>query len=74
MRKYFTKEFLDYAGERVVKTSIQALIAGGLIGAGLFELDPAAILSLAGGTAVLSLATAVLIYKGDGNDDASDLN
>lgn len=72
MSKYFTKEFASYVTERALKTVIQALIAGGLIGAGLFDLDVAAIASLAGGTALLSVATSVLVYKGDGSDDPNE--
>ena len=72
MRKYFTIAFADYAGERALKTLIQALFAGGLIGAGLFQLDWAAIGSLAGGTALASVLTSILFDKGDGTDDPDD--
>lgn len=72
MRKYFTAKFWDYAGERALKTLIQALFAGGLIGSGLFDLDWAAIGSLAGGTAIASILTSVLFYRGDGTDDPND--
>lgn len=72
MKKYFTASFWDYAGERALKTLIQALFAGGLIGSGLFDLDWAAIGSLAGGTAVASILTSVLFYRGDGTDDPND--
>ena len=68
MEKYFTLKFWNYAGERALKTAIQALVAGGLIGGGLFALDWLEIASLAGGTVVLSIATSILVYKGDGTD------
>lgn len=72
MRKYLTASFWDYAGERALKTLIQALFAGGLIGSGLFDLDWAAIGSLAGGTALASVLTSILFYRGDGTDDPND--
>lgn len=72
MRKYFTTTFLDYAGERALKTVIQALFAGGLIGAGLFDLNWDVIISLAGGTALASVLTSILFYKGDGTDNPND--
>lgn len=72
MRKYVTFKFWDYAGERAVKTLIQALFAGGLIGGQLFDLDWAAIGSLAGGTALASIATSFILYRGDGTDDPND--
>jgi len=68
MKKYFTLAFWDYAAERALKTAVQSLLAAGLIGGALFELDPAQILSIAGGTVVLSIATSILAYKGDGSD------
>lgn len=49
MKKYFTFAFWDYAGERALKTAIQSLFVGGLIGGGLFSLDWAEIGSLTGG-------------------------
>lgn len=72
MKKYFTAKFWDYAGERALKTLIQALFAGGLIGSGLFDLNWAEIGSLAGGTALASILTSVLFYRGDGTDDPDD--
>lgn len=72
MKKYFTAAFADYAGERALKTVIQTLFAGGLIGSGLFDLDGAVIFSLAGGTALASIATSILFYKGDGTDNPDD--
>ncbi|GAA2230332.1 holin [Herbiconiux moechotypicola] len=72
MKKYFTIAFVDYAGERALKTAVQSLFAGGLIGAGLFDLDWTAIGSLAGGIAVASVLTSFLFYKGDGSDNPDD--
>lgn len=72
MKKYFTLAFWDYAGERALKTVIQALFVGGLIGNGLFDMDWAQIGSLSGGMAVASIATSVLFYKGDGSDNPDD--
>lgn len=72
MKKYFTLAFWDYAGERALKTLTQALFAGGLIGSGLFGLDWAEIGSLAGGTALASIATSLLFYRGDGTDNPDD--
>lgn len=72
MRKYFTIAFWDYAGERALKTVIQALFVGGLIGQGLLSLDWAEIGSLTGGMAIASIATSILFYKGDGTDDPND--
>lgn len=69
MGKYFKLYFWDYASERALKTVIQALIAAGLIGGGFFGLDWPEIASLAGGTALMSVATSFLMYKGDGTDD-----
>ena len=72
MKKYFSLKFWDYALERALKTVFQALIAGGLIGSGLFDLDWGIIASLSGGTALASIVTSVLLYKGDGTDDPND--
>lgn len=72
MKKYFTTAFWDYAGERALKSVIQALFVGGLLGAPLFELDAAAIASLAGGYGIASIATSILFYKGDGSDNPND--
>lgn len=68
MRKYFTAQFWDYAGERALKSAVQGLVSGGLIGGGLFGLDWLGIVSLAGGVALASFATSILMYKGDGTD------
>lgn len=72
MRKFLTLQFFDYAGERALKTVVQTLLAGGLIGAGIFGLNWGEIASIAGGTAIASIATSVLVYRGDGSDDPSD--
>lgn len=72
MRKYLSLAFWDYAGERALKTVIQALFAGGLIGSGLFDLDAGAIVSLSLGTSLASVATSFLFYRGDGTDDPDD--
>lgn len=72
MKKYFTFAFWDYAGERALKTAIQSLFVGGLIGGGLFSLDWAEIGSLTGGMAFASILTSILFYKGDGSDDPDD--
>ncbi|ALJ19570.1 holin [Microbacterium sp. No. 7] len=72
MKKYFSLAFFDYAGERALKTVIQTLFVGGLLGAGLFGLDWLEIGSIAGGTGLASIATSVLLYKGDGTDNPND--
>lgn len=72
MHKYFTITFWDYAGERAIKTAIQAVFAGGLIGGGIIGLDWVQIASIAGGTVLASLATSVMFYKGDGTDNPND--
>ena len=72
MRKYFTYKFWDYALERALKTAIQALLIGGFVGGGLFDLPWAEIASLSGGMAFASILTSILFYKGDGSDDPDD--
>lgn len=72
MRKYLKVLFWDYAGERALKSVIQALFVTGLVGAPLFDLDWQAILSLSGGYALASILTSILFYKGDGSDDPND--
>lgn len=72
MKKYFSLVFWDYAGERALKTAIQALFVGGFIGGGLFSLDWAEIGSITGGMALASILTSILFYKGDGSDDPND--
>lgn len=74
MKKYFTIDFWNYSGERALKTLIQALFAAGLIGNGLFDIDWAQLWSLAFGTALASVATSILFYKGDGTDNPDDLS
>lgn len=49
MKKYVSASFWDYAGERALKTAIQALFVSGLVGGNLFDLDWTEIGSLAGG-------------------------
>lgn len=72
MKKYLGLEFWDYATERALKTLIQTLFAGGLIGGGLFSLAWSEIASIGGGAAIASIATSLLTYKGDGSDDPND--
>lgn len=72
MKKYFSIGFWDYATERALKTLIQALFASGLIGGGAFGLDWSEIASISGGTALASILTSVLFYRGDGTDDPND--
>lgn len=72
MQKYFTLGFWDYAGERALKTAIQALFVSGLIGGELFHLNWGEIGSLTGGMALASVLTSILFYKGDGSDDPND--
>lgn len=72
MKKYVSASFWDYAGERALKTAIQALFVSGLVGGNLFDLDWTEIGSLAGGMALASILTSVLFYKGDGTDNPDD--
>lgn len=72
MRKYLNLTFWDYATERALKTAIQALFVGGLIGGGIFDLNWAEIGSMTGGMALASVLTSILFYKGDGTDDPND--
>lgn len=72
MRKFFSAAFWNYSLERALKTVIQALFVGGLIGEQLFNLNWAEIASLSGGMALASILTSVLLYKGDGTDDPND--
>ena len=63
----FTRKFWNYAGERAIKTFAQAAIA--FLGAGtvgLFAIDWAALVSVSGGAAFLSLLTSVVsVRNGD---------
>lgn len=68
MKKFFTLAFWDYALERALKTAIQVLISGGLLGQELFSWDWAEIASLAGAAALTSVAMSFLAFKGDGSD------
>lgn len=72
MSKYFTLAFWDYAGERALKTVIQAGFVAGGLGGPLLDLDWNQIGSLTGGMALASIATSVLFYKGDGSDNPDD--
>jgi tRNA A37 threonylcarbamoyladenosine dehydratase len=66
MTTMFTSKFWSYAGERAIKTFAQAAIA--FLGAGsvgLFAIDWAAMISVAGGAALLSLLTSVVSLKSD---------
>lgn len=74
MRKYFSLNFWNYAGERAIKTAVQALFAAGLVGGGLFDLDYKGIASVAGGMVIASILTSVTFYRGDGTDDPSDVS
>lgn len=69
MRKFFSLAFWDYAGERALKTAIQVLLAGGLLGPEVFAWDWKQIASIAGAAAVISIGTSLLAFKGDGTDD-----
>lgn len=72
MKKYLSVSFWDYAGERALKSVVQALFVTGLIGGPLFDLDWQAIVSLSGGYAIASIMTSILFFKGDGSDDPND--
>lgn len=72
MEKYFAHKFWNYAGERAIKTVIQGLFIGGLIGGGLFSLDWVEIGSLAGGMGLASILTSIATYRGDGSDDPNN--
>lgn len=69
MKKLFTLAFWDYAGERSLKTAIQVLLSGGLLGPEIFGWDWKEIASIALASAAISIGTSVLAYKGDGTDD-----
>jgi hypothetical protein len=72
MRKFATAAFWDYAGERVLKTVLQTGFIAGILGQPILGLDLVGVASLAVGTGLASLATAVLAYKGDGTDNPND--
>ena len=64
--KMFTTNFWSYAGERAIKTFAQAAIATlGAGSVGLFAIDWAALVSVSGGAALLSLLTSVVSLKSD---------
>lgn len=72
MRKYISLTFWNYAIERALKTAIQALFVGGLVGGEIFNFNWTEIGSLGGGMAFASILTSILFYKGDGTDDPND--
>ncbi|PPF36930.1 holin [Pseudoclavibacter sp. AY1H1] len=72
MLKYWSITFLDYAGERALKTIIQALFAAGVLGESFLGLDWAAVASISAGMFVASVLTSVLFYRGDGSDNPDD--
>lgn len=60
----FSREFWSYSGERAIKTFAQAAIAAlGAGSVGLFSIDWSALLSVAGGAALLSLLTSLVAVK-----------
>lgn len=57
----FSKEFLNYSGERAIKTFAQAALAtlgGGSIG--LLEVDWLGVFSVSAGATVLSILTSIV--------------
>jgi hypothetical protein len=59
--KILTLEFWSYAGERAIKTFAQAAIAAlGAGSVGLFTIDYAGLISVAGGAALLSILTSIV--------------
>lgn len=57
------KKYLDYAGERAVKTVAQTAIATiGIDAIGIFEVDWLNVLSVAALAGIMSLLTSVLVY------------
>lgn len=62
--KLFSLEFLNYAGERAVKTWAQAALAFlGTGTIGLFEVNWANMLSVSLGAAFLSILTSIITLK-----------
>lgn len=55
----WTRRFWVDAGERAIKTAAQAAIATFGVGAGLFDVDWSAALSMTGAAAVLSVLTSI---------------
>lgn len=59
----FSLHFWNYAGERAIKTFAQTALAYLGTGAvGLFAIDFAVLVSLAGGAALLSILTSVVAH------------
>jgi hypothetical protein len=68
----FTRAFWEYAGERAIKTFAQTAIATlGAGSVGLFSIDWSALLSVAGGAALLSLLTSLVAVKSGRDESAS---
>jgi hypothetical protein len=68
----FTRPFWEYSGERAIKTFAQTAIATlGAGSVGLFSIDWAALLSVAGGAALLSLLTSLVSVKSGRDESAS---
>jgi len=62
--KLFSLEFLNYAGERAVKTFAQAALAVlGTGTVGLFEINWTNLLSVSLGAAFLSILTSIITQK-----------
>lgn len=57
------KKYLDYAGERAIKTVAQTAIATiGIDAIGIFEVDWVNVLSVSALAGIMSLLTSVLVY------------
>lgn len=57
----FTAKFWNYSGERAIKTFAQAALAYlGTGSIGLFTIDWVTLVSLAGGSALLSILTSII--------------
>jgi hypothetical protein len=62
----FTKEFWSFSGERAIKTFAQAALAYlGTGTVGLLTIDYSTALSIAGGSALLSVLTSLVTHKSD---------
>lgn len=58
------KAYLDYAGERAVKTVAQTAIATiGIDAIGILDVDWVNVLSVAALSGIMSLLTSVLVYE-----------
>lgn len=65
----FSRAFWEYAGERAIKTFAQAAIAAlGAGSVGLFAIDWSALLSVAGGAALLSLLTSLVAVRSSSDE------